>query len=64
MAFLKSEGTVPESREVFMILTKVGNKGSFTILVEMGSRWHYANVWHTYDYILSKIYKAEYIEYN
>ena len=43
MAFLKSEGTVPDSREVFMILTKVGNKGSthsFTILVGMGSSWH------------------------
>ena len=43
MAFLKSEGTVPDSREVFMISTKVGNMGSthsFTILVGMGSSWH------------------------
>ena len=43
MAFLKSEGSVPDSREMFMILTKVGNKGSthsFTILVGMGSSFH------------------------
>ena len=43
MAFFKSEGMVPDSREVFVILTKVGNKGSthyFTILVGKGSTWH------------------------
>ena len=43
MAFLKGEGTVPDSRAVFMILTKVGNEGSthsFTNLVGMGSSWH------------------------